>query len=66
MTETEILNIDTSCRKCGAAMPSLASMANSATFTVTGYSCPECKHWNDLKRRLQAARRRVKNQETGG
>ena len=48
--------IDTDCRKCGAPMRQVAAVPRSdpfwkAVFTVTGYRCDQCGHWNDLKRR---------------
>ncbi len=47
--------VDTSCRKCGAAMPLPAPIRSGpfagATMTITAYACEKCGHWNDLKRR---------------
>jgi hypothetical protein len=46
---------DTSCRKCKAPMPLILPVTNGVfvgrQFTVTGYRCKNCGHWNDLKRR---------------
>lgn len=52
---------DTDCRKCKATMPAVANAPISsgpfagAKFTVTGYRCKACGHWNNLKRRKARA-----------
>ncbi len=48
--------MNTDCSKCKAAMSqpkksSLSGMFSAATFTITGYRCAHCGHWNNLKRR---------------
>lgn len=46
---------DTSCRKCKAPMtlflPLECGVFAGKQFTVTGYRCEQCGHWNDLRRR---------------
>lgn len=48
--------VDSSCRKCKAAMRTLSKAQgigsiHYARITITGYICEYCGHWNDLKRR---------------
>lgn len=40
-------NPDTDCRKCGAPM----NLVATSNFTITGYRCEKCDHWNNLDRR---------------
>lgn len=48
---------DTDCRKCKTPMPmSMAAPLTSGPFagrlfTLIGYLCAKCGHWNDLSRR---------------
>lgn len=46
---------DTACRKCKTPMeqptPAKSGWLAGAKFTVTGYLCKKCRHWNSLKRR---------------
>lgn len=47
---------DTDCRQCGGPMPASAPIRGSSPIDripmrTTGYRCPTCNHWNDLKRR---------------
>ena len=51
---------DTACRKCKTPMQpppppdaKVKAMFGS-NFTVTGYRCAKCGHWNSLKRRKPA------------
>lgn len=39
------------CKKCGAIMSELPKDRFSSAFTVTGFKCDKCGHWNNLKRR---------------
>ena len=44
--------LSTECSKCKSAMPNLAqALMFGSKMKVTGYLCPECGHWNNLKRR---------------
>lgn len=48
--------MNTDCKKCGAKMRPLGQrgfkiIPSEMYFTITGYLCAECGHWNDLKRR---------------
>lgn len=44
--------LSTECSKCKSAMPNLAqALMFGSKMKVTGYLCPECRHWNNLKRR---------------
>lgn len=44
--------LSTECSKCKAAMPNLAqALMFGSKMKITGYLCPECGHWNNLKRR---------------
>ena len=52
------MSTNTDCRKCKSAMPPTASPAKDRLFpfdrlkmTITGYRCPNCDHWNNLKTR---------------
>ena len=43
---------DTTCEKCGAQMPPVPKIDRfDSVFTVTGYRCEKCGHYNDLKSR---------------
>lgn len=45
---------DSSCKKCRTAMkegPRLIGAFANLPYTITGYRCDECGHWNDLKKR---------------
>jgi ribosomal protein L40E len=50
---------NTDCRKCKAPMPPAEPMRTGPfagmKFTVTGYQCAKCDHWNNLKRRKNSA-----------
>ncbi len=53
---------DTSCKKCGASQrelppPNPANPESYIPFTVTGYRCDKCDHWNDLSRRKRGTKR---------
>ena len=50
--------IDTSCKKCRASAPPLEipvspsqGVIGMIPMTMTGYRCPNCGHYNDLKKR---------------
>ena len=44
--------LSTECSKCKSAMPNLAqALMFGSKMKVTGYLCPGCGHWNNLKRR---------------
>ena len=44
------MDIDTSCKGCKSPMPERLAKSRTA-FTITGYLCERCGHWNNLKRR---------------
>jgi DNA-directed RNA polymerase subunit RPC12/RpoP len=49
--------MNTDCRKCKAAMPPTMpvkfgqGVMSRLEIKITGYRCPHCDHWNNLKTR---------------
>lgn len=55
------MSTDTDCRKCGKPMKPVSlkpgmGVINQVKFTVTGFRCEYCGHWNDLKRRKRISK----------
>lgn len=49
---SELPTKDPTCRKCGATMPRPSDIEwADAGFTLTGFRCEKCGHWNNLKAR---------------